>query len=558
MLQKLSLHVVQILVSFVVDRCRSEMGDINTYSKEYVMLLRPLLWVCRNIRAVAHLLYFSYYNLDILGMVLKMANTTQRLLPYPRDFGYPTHELAKELYILVDDMSIYGGLAVQALSPFSGYTFPQMCAVDIDMFVAGLDAGSRINSALVEANISAFVQWIRNAAPSVTEIRARPCFSNTSIVATGRYFGSLVSQLFQLADRVEYGRSQQNKVPVELQLDDIHNLVHITYAFDGDVGQFIQLARQNSQTLGCLVFESGADADLCRLIRDVDGGLVTFPLLQILKVDGVSNTPLLPRPVFPGVVPFPSLQIIRVNTRYAFGDDTLFRGNAATLRTLELIVDPVTEAMICRYRVFSPDSHPKLQCVAIRVIGDGNGPFAFATATDYIRFTLDISPRVTTLVFETGFSCAEFLSVLMPRENYAFIQHLTLHCTQLTFADAITLIKSLPLLSVLCARYPVIGPIPNDVAIINLPTYVCAKYAPMRTRFRYWRLSYYMGLAGEFEAAVCMLMLALVCPNFDFVLPNNLVIKSFKAQLELVIGVWRVEEHEPRLRRLLNHLSPSN
>ncbi|KAJ2061212.1 hypothetical protein GGI17_003247 [Coemansia sp. S146] len=186
-------------------------------------------------------------------------------------------------------------------------------------------------------------------------------------------------------------------------------------------------------------------------------------------------------------------------------------------------------------------SYPKLWRVAIRVLSDGNRPNVFATAAEYIRFTLDISPRVTTLAFETGFSCAEFLSQLALRENYAYIQSLTIQFTQLTFADAITLIRSLPLLSVLCARYPVIGPIPNDVAIVNLPTYNAVQI-----------------LAEEFEAAVCVLMLALVCPNFDFVIPASLVVKSFKAQLELVIGVWRVEEHEPRLRRLLTHLPPSN
>ncbi|KAJ2863161.1 hypothetical protein GGH94_003789 [Coemansia aciculifera] len=556
MLQKLPLHVVQILVGFVVDSCRSEWGDINTYAKEYVVLLRPLLWVCRNTRAVALSLYCSYYNLDIVDMVFNMGGETEHLLPYPRTLGYPTHELAKTMYILVDDESICAGHALQSLSllPYGGYTFPKVRTVDIYMLVGGLDVDSRTDSAVAEANISAFIQWIRNAVPLVNKIRVRPRFSDTEVVATGSYYGSLISQLFQLADRVKYGHSQQNNVQVELQLDNINNLVHITYDFDGDIGQFIQLARQNSQTLECLVLEYGADADLCRLIRDVGGGLVTFPHLQILKMNGISGLPPSPRPIFPGAVPFPSLQIISNNAYYAFGDDTLFRGNAATLRDLELTVDRFTVAMIRRYRVFAPDSHPKLQCVAIRVLGDGNHSDVFATAAEYIRFTLDISPRVATLVFETGFSCGEFLSQLTLRENYAYIQNLTIQFTQLTFVDVITLIKSLPLLSVLCARYPVIGPIPNDVAIVNLPAFVCAEYAPIGMRFRYWRLSYYMGLAEEFEAAVCVLMLAFVCPNFDFVIPTSLVVKSFKAQLEQVIGVWRVEEHEPRLRRLVTHL----
>ncbi|KAJ2399467.1 hypothetical protein GGF41_008121, partial [Coemansia sp. RSA 2531] len=74
----------------------------------------------------------------------------------------------------------------------------------------------------------------------------------------------------------------------------------------------------------------------------------------------------------------------------------------------------------------------------------------------------------------------------------------------------------------------------------------------------YWRLRHYTGVAEEYEVAVCVLMLALVCPNFDFVIPTNLVAKSLKAQLELIIGIWKVEEHEPRLRRLLTHMPQGN
>ncbi|KAJ2078538.1 hypothetical protein GGI16_007914, partial [Coemansia sp. S142-1] len=62
----------------------------------------------------------------------------------------------------------------------------------------------------------------------------------------------------------------------------------------------------------------------------------------------------------------------------------------------------------------------------------------------------------------------------------------------------------------------------------------------------------------EFEAAVCVLMLALACPNFEFAIPTSLVVKTFKAQLEQIIGIWKVEEHELRLRHLLAHMPQGN
>ncbi|KAJ2101373.1 hypothetical protein GGI09_001783 [Coemansia sp. S100] len=74
----------------------------------------------------------------------------------------------------------------------------------------------------------------------------------------------------------------------------------------------------------------------------------------------------------------------------------------------------------------------------------------------------------------------------------------------------------------------------------------------------YWRLCHYTGVAEEHEEAVCVLMLALACPNFEFVIPISLVVKSLKAQLELIIGIWKVDEHEPRLCRLLTRMPQGN
>ncbi|KAJ2060377.1 hypothetical protein GGI08_003051 [Coemansia sp. S2] len=56
----------------------------------------------------------------------------------------------------------------------------------------------------------------------------------------------------------------------------------------------------------------------------------------------------------------------------------------------------------------------------------------------------------------------------------------------LSLWDAITLIRSLPLLSDLETGTLGLGELPRDVSMASLPEYVRSNYAPMGKRFRCW------------------------------------------------------------------------
>ncbi|KAJ2440745.1 hypothetical protein GGI03_008532, partial [Coemansia sp. RSA 2337] len=153
---------------------------------------------------------------------------------------------------------------------------------------------------------------------------------------------NFISQLYQLVSRVEYDLPYFSRPPVVLPLARICSLVHIRYTVGEYGSQTIELARQNAMTLQSfdLAYQRHP-VDISRIIRDASGSYVSYPRLYKLKLRG-SLGGNKPRPVSVGVVPFPSLRHLCLFGHNPFDDDTLFRGNVATLETLDMQLDSKT------------------------------------------------------------------------------------------------------------------------------------------------------------------------------------------------------------------------
>ncbi|KAJ2794549.1 hypothetical protein H4S07_006728, partial [Coemansia furcata] len=61
--QFLPPHIVRLIVDHIVGSSRMLADGVEPDSDEYRLLLRPLLWTCRNIRAVACSLYCVRFTL---------------------------------------------------------------------------------------------------------------------------------------------------------------------------------------------------------------------------------------------------------------------------------------------------------------------------------------------------------------------------------------------------------------------------------------------------------------------------------------------------------------
>ncbi|KAJ2644380.1 hypothetical protein GGF44_000659 [Coemansia sp. RSA 1694] len=559
-LQTLPLHIIKSIVNYIVGSIRMAGDGIETNSNEYRVLLRPLLGVCHTFRTIAHPFYCHIFKLELTGQSYhEYAAQYSQLglfdLGYRvrNDLGYSTRHLAKELIIELDERGIYSGNILPILShmPNVDRTFPQVRIITL-LTIMDDEPVSALSDA--EDNICTFMQRIKQLAPIARDIRVWPQDFDRDPATASAHFGSLVTYLFQLGDRVEYLHYCETYLAMALLPDRISNLVRIKYSCRSNAMHIAQLVRQNAPTLQYVDIDSEQDIDISGLIQAADSSsYVVYPRLAVLKLWGPSFNREQQRPVFTGTIPFPCLRSLSVGRDYPFGDDTLFRGNAATLKYLEMWVDSSAATMLCRYNVFTPASHPKLQCVKI---GDSDGvpPDSFATIAEAMRFYLSIAPNASVREIKGALTAAETVLAFAPTldSRPVCIQVLSLPFVSLTLWDVVSLIKSLPLLSDLHSRYPSIGQLPAGVALSDLPAYMHSTYGSVGLRFRCWHLER-ARVRSFADISMCTLLLALICPNFDYAVTEPEEREPFMKQMEEEIASDRFKQYAPRLRRLLFH-----
>ncbi|KAJ2755102.1 hypothetical protein GGI19_001916 [Coemansia pectinata] len=307
---------------------------------------------------------------------------------------------------------------------------------------------------------------------------------------------------------------------------------NINYNIKDNCEETLRLARQNAPTLQFLVIYFSSVKDISSLIQDPGGSYVEYPCLRTLELRNDTELDTLYSedvmfswtelnisrfPVFVGAILFPRLRRLRVKMDYQFGDDTLFRGNAATLQYVDFQLFPAFIDSVSKLKVFTPDRHPKLHYVRTYQMVNYRIP-NFATAEEYVRFALSVGPHAQVRKIDDLPYDADFQLFPPLFEGFTDIRILSLSNTCLEFWDVVYLIESLPNLSYLYTNSPRFGRMPRGVTVRKLPAYVISKYAPMSERFRCWHFVYGYDSRPN-EMARCVLLLALVCPNFDYIKP---------------------------------------
>ncbi|KAJ2553674.1 hypothetical protein GGH95_005626, partial [Coemansia sp. RSA 1836] len=181
--------------------------------------------------------------------------------------AFPTHELVKDLTIKVYEGDIYSGEALRLLSLLSvgGSLFPLVrkllfCFSPAALFESDKSDGlhrsdnDSMTSLMTETetNIGAFVQWVKNLVPNVSEVEVQPRNDGDQPSIESYPFSRLVVQLFQPVRHIEYTGlfdESGDHLPSALQLDGINDLVHIKCTFPPNADEFGQLAMQNALTL---------------------------------------------------------------------------------------------------------------------------------------------------------------------------------------------------------------------------------------------------------------------------------------------------------------------
>ncbi|KAJ2016885.1 hypothetical protein GGI14_003340, partial [Coemansia sp. S680] len=465
-------------------------------------------------------------------------------------FGYPTHHLSKEIILKINEQTVYSGEVLKLLSqePYDGCVFQRARAFTF-AFAPGYE--DTISPAITLANINAFVQRIQNMAPVVTNITVLVSYFDQSFIIAGRHFSNMISRLFQIVSGVDYNSDFEGSAPVVLQLESIRNLSHIRFTRRNNLDPLIQLARLNAPTLQSLSIDTDIDIDISGLIRDADGNHTTYPRLLSLKLRDLF-VPVASRQLeFKGAVPFPSLRSLRLWLSHSLEDDMFFRGNAGTLESLDIKLDDSTFRALCRHKVFAPGSHPKLQRVSVQY-KDMFSSQPFATIAETIKFELGIGPRAAVREIGSAPPNNKVAPVISALGNHTCIQVLTILHIWLELWDVIAIIKSLPLLSDLHTMSLRIGAIPAGISRDDLPSFMLLTYASMGKRFRFCSLRDTVNNIDK-DLVLCVLLLALACPNFAYAATSRSSHTQFMEMVEEAIASDMFRQYAPRLRRLLFH-----
>ncbi|KAJ2869894.1 hypothetical protein GGH93_005985 [Coemansia aciculifera] len=520
--QTLPHHVAQMVVDHVASSSRQLFSGISIGSQRYLELHIPLLWVCRNFRTIVYSRFSSRYEMHF---TCSMDGEEVTLTSWPRcfqGFDRPTQHLAKKLVLDFDVWGVYIGKALEMLNNAlrDEYTFPATRLLEIRFSRAPMQRQQEDVAAdlqRVQANINAFVQRVKLMAPMVNEIKVASRFYTSDLPpATIQCFSSLVTQLYQLANRISFS-SYTGSAVIDLQLGMIGELVHMEYEVCHDNHrQILELARRSALTLQLLTIISKTGVDLSGLIRDAEDAFTEYSRLRTLKLTWRAHVTVSHGLIFKGALPFPKLRHLQVTQDTPFGDDILFRGNSATLGFLSVNVDSTVVDILGRYRVFTPTSHPKLQYVKVGHFSSTADPVI--SVVNYMQFVLGIAPGAPVREIHDGLTGTDLQTALSLLRGHVALQVLVLPNLCLSLWDVIALIKALTLLSDLHTLPPILGEIPDGKSQDELSSYVYSTYAPMGERFRCWRVGYSWGQNPE-EAVKCVQLLALACPNFSHVVP---------------------------------------
>ncbi|KAJ2882079.1 hypothetical protein H4R27_003679 [Coemansia aciculifera] len=249
----------------------------------------------------------------------------------------------------------------------------------------------------IEANIRAFVCRIKLIVPMVQKVYM---WSTRNAAAETRLprqqFNSLVSQICQPIGDIEFSYLSR-PILMDPCLNAIRRLVYMDdneFSFES----MVHLARHNAPNLQYLHISLIRYDNVAGLIQNADGSYVQYPCLHTLKLGTRQCTDLSGGPVFPDALPFPYLRYLSLVLASPIGDDTPFRGNAATLEYLDLYLTLNTVAALTENKVFTPTSHPRLQ--SVRLTWNSNPP---ETRSDlefaYLLFGLCIVPNAPVREF---------------------------------------------------------------------------------------------------------------------------------------------------------------
>ncbi|KAJ1898332.1 hypothetical protein LPJ66_002823 [Kickxella alabastrina] len=543
--QDLPPDIIRIIVKHLTDNSRLHYSGVSPDTSVYSQLQEPLLQVSRTWRAVVYSKLCQYCQVSLVPEPERVLVEQMSLPANMRAPEIPTNHFANAVWIHVDFWSVFNGRALRMLSQAQpALMFPS--ARQVRVYFISMDSDHDIGSFNdAEQRVVQFIQYFRQMVPAATDIT----LVNNAIVDAPttlimRLVNRLAIGLYRNATRVSLTTFGQAP-PMPLDADQLSRLTHINYESDKNYEQFVRIIRHNADTLVSLSINSRQHIDVRSLVTDNASNSVVYHGLLKLTIKLRSYQFDTVKPNVRDVDPFPSLQQLSVTPVYAFGDDTLFRGNHSSLEFLNIMMDTKTIGMIKDRGVFADSKYTKLQHIKL----SGLQHFESATSA-LVEFPQHMLPALRSLELVFRYTLYQnMFSDIANTAGFERLQMLSLGNVGLPFSGIISLVKSMTLLCDIHCEMSSMDINPQGITNAKLPPHMHATYFPLSHKFRFWNMVTCQKTSPKNAAAAALLM-AVMCPDFSCAAVAVYEKESYTAELRKAMRVAGFRKFASQCKKL--------
>ncbi|KAI7823089.1 hypothetical protein BX661DRAFT_200195 [Kickxella alabastrina] len=334
-----SNYVAQHLPNPIISSILEYVADFKSISLvNSIYLARPkintylqLTQVCSSWRSV--MMHPLCRDMSIiLGCIDGLDMFGYRMWPVNESYGkYTFDHLVRSLRLVIDYCTLKNGSALERLKelPYKDMVFENAHTLNL---VFGT-----VTAAMVPNVRNIFVE-------------SRP--DNTGL--DGRVSGSydIVPLLLSGVKKSMFSLGDSRFIEF-VNAESFLGLTHLAFGGDIDDERIIELVHSNSATLENLEIKFIRNGNVAHLARTSNGACASFPCLQKLHLKRKSKGVSVEEVALTEAIMFPSLQWLTIEMEHPFGDDTIFRGNAETLKYIDMQVDTSTLDMVSRCGVFA-------------------------------------------------------------------------------------------------------------------------------------------------------------------------------------------------------------
>ncbi|KAI8321377.1 hypothetical protein GQ54DRAFT_298041 [Martensiomyces pterosporus] len=518
-LQILPENIIEYIIFHTTGLRPLNGSQLAEYHPELSRRLVPFLGICTHWRAVALPLFY----LDMALATDFDATTIERpsTLVHGIDavLSANVEALPRCAAIQVPFTGVITGKVSNVLSaaPYAEAVFPSVIHINYNIY--GGEYLRRGDPSVSKENAVRFCGQIRRLFPNAASLRIDT--GRIGIISYDELMGDIVTGISRELRAFDY-QGPESYVHVAELSPRMANLTRISLSANHSDGKTIDIVRHNALSLERVELREFAVGACLRLVQAPEGRAVTYPRLKSLFIYAMDYSRVGIHEL-PEGTPFPALKHLHCAGDYPFANDVLFRGNSATLESLDLTISQSLLWVIQRYSLFDHNRFPRLNRLALE--SWENIPMDDDLALKLARVPFENRPgvQVAKVCFRGNKRDNIILDAIRLSLTGSQIQYLNIQGFKLTADEIVQVIRLLPDLKDL-AFWMVEEEDPENGYRVCLDTFASSALIPQPISTRLRSLDFQSRAGGISRMTVTYIVaIAAMSPSLQYIAMLELI-----------------------------------